>query len=70
MPFLATWMGLEIVYFVKSDTEKQMSYDNCLYVESKKSTNELSYKTEVESQMQKTNYGYQGIKEGGNMGRL
>ena len=47
MSFLATWMGLEIVYFVKSDTEKQMSYDNCLYVESKKSTNELSYKTEV-----------------------
>lgn len=31
----------------------------------KKSTNELSYKTEAESQMQKTNYGYQGIKEGG-----
>ena len=35
----------------KSDTERQISYDISLYVESKKKgTNELIYKTEVDSQ--------------------
>ena len=35
----------------KSDTERQISW-YCLYVESKKrGTNELIYKTEIESQM-------------------
>ena len=43
----------------KSDRERQISYDMTYhmiyrmiwYVESKKATNELTYKTEIESQM-------------------
>lgn len=57
---------VELSYCVKSDTEKQMPYDNCLYVESKKGTNELVVnKTEVESQMQKTGLWLPGDKGGG-----
>ena len=50
MPFVATWMDLEIVILseVKSDRERQIS---CVYVASKKkTTNELTYKTEIEFQ--------------------
>ena len=52
MSFAATWMEQELIILseVKSDTERQISYH--LYVESKKKgTNELIYKTEIESQL-------------------
>ena len=47
-------MNLEIVTLseVKSDRERQISYDYHLFVESlKDGTNKLIYKTEIESQM-------------------
>ena len=50
IPFVAIWMDLEIVILseVKSDRERQISY---VYVASKKkTTNELTYKTEIEFQ--------------------
>ena len=34
--FAETWMGLEIVYRVKSEREKQISYIKCIYIESRK----------------------------------
>ena len=51
MPFAATWMNLEIVILREvSQTRTNIIY--CLYVESKeKGTNELTYKTEIESWM-------------------
>ena len=50
IPIVAIWMDLEIVILseVKSDRGRQISY---LYVTSKKkTTNELTYKTEIEFQ--------------------
>ena len=51
MPFAATWMDLEIIILseVKSDTERQISHDITYMWNLKKGTNELIYKTEVES---------------------
>ena len=53
MPFVATWMDLEIIILREvSQTEKDKSYDIAYMWNLKKnSTNELTYKTEVESQM-------------------
>ena len=64
MPFAATWMNLEIVILREvSQTRTNIIY--CLYVESKeKGTNELTYKTEIESWMQKTNLWLPGDKWG------
>ena len=55
MSFAATWMDLEITILSEgSQTEKQISYD-IAYVwnlkKREKGTNELIYKTEIESQM-------------------
>ena len=50
MPFAATWMDLEIVILskVKSDRERQISYDITYMWNLKKNcTNELIYKTEI-----------------------
>ena len=54
MPFAATWMDLEIV--ILSEVSRERQY-NIIYMGSlrKKGTNELFYKIEVQSQMQKTN---------------
>ena len=60
MPFAATCMNLEIILSEVSQTERQISYH--LFVESKKDTNELIYKTEVKSQIQKTNLWLSGIR--------
>lgn len=51
MPFVATWMELEIVMLtvILSDTERQM-YITYVW-DLKRSTNQLVYKAEVESQM-------------------
>ena len=49
--FAATWMGLEIV-ILSEDRQKKINVLHCFYMESKKNgTNELNYKTEIESQM-------------------
>ena len=52
MPFAETQDGLRVTL---SEAKLEKDKYHGLYVESKKGTNELSYKTEVESQMQKTN---------------
>ena len=52
MPFAATWMELEILRLSHRKTNTTL-YD--LYLDSKKKdTNELIYKTETDSQTQKT----------------
>ena len=55
MPFAATWMDLDIIILSEvSQTKTNTIYH--LYVKSKKNdTNELIYKTEIDSQTQKTN---------------
>ena len=58
MPFAATWMGLEInILSEVSQTEKDKYHMILLVcgILKKNGTNELIYKTRVESQMQKTN---------------
>ena len=57
MPFAVTWVDLEIVILSEvSQTQKDKYHMISLtYCIQKKSTNEPTYKTEVESQMQKTN---------------
>ena len=65
IPFVAIWMDLEIVILseVKSDRGRQISY---LYVTSKKkTTNELTYKTEIEFQRLKINLWLLEDKGGG-----
>ena len=55
MPFAATRMELEIIILSKSDRESDIMWYH-LYVESKKNdTDKLIYKTEIDSQTEKTN---------------
>ena len=55
MPFAATWMYLEIIILSEVNTEKQISCDITYMWNLKYDTNELIYKTETDSQTQKTN---------------
>ena len=57
MPFAATWMDLEIIIWSEvSQTEKDIYHMTSLMWNLKKNdTNELIYKTEIDSQAQKTN---------------
>ena len=57
MPFSGTQMDLEIIILseVKSERERQISYDIAYMQNLKNGTNEPIYKTEIESQMQKIN---------------
>ena len=56
MPFIATWMDLEIIILSGVSQRKTNVICNHLYVESKKiATNGLIYKTEEHSQTQKRN---------------
>ena len=54
MSFAATWMDPEIVILSEASRDRQY---NIIYMGNlrKKGTNELFYKTEVQSQMQETN---------------
>ena len=67
MPFVATWMDLKTVILnevsqIEKDKYHMVSLIRGIY---KKGTNELIYKMEVESQMQKTNLWLPGGKGGG-----
>ena len=55
--FAATWMDLEVIILseVKSDTEREISYDITCMWNLKYDTNELTYKTETDSQTYETN---------------
>ena len=56
MPLEATWMVLEIVRLHEvSQTEKEISYDIPYMWNLKKKKNELTYKTERDSQTQEPN---------------
>ena len=52
MPFAATGVDLRDYHtnWSKSDRERQILYD-IIYMESKKATNELTYRTKIELQM-------------------
>ena len=51
MPFAATWMDLEIILLSEVSQTDKDKYHILLYVESKKNyTDELIYKTEIDSQ--------------------
>ena len=64
MPFAATWMDLEIVILSEVSQTEKYKYHMILLICGilKNGTNELIYKTEMESEMQKQTYGYQGGK--------
>ena len=61
MPFVATWMDLENIMLSEiSQTEKDKYHYVITYMWNlKTNTNESIYKTETDSQTQKTNSGYQ-----------
>ena len=48
MPFAATWMNLEVIIISKSEKNKQ--HDITYMQNLKNDTNELIYKTEIQSQ--------------------
>ena len=52
MPFAATWMDLEIIILseVKSERERQISYDINYMWNLKYDTNELIYEAEIDPQ--------------------
>ena len=50
MPFVATWMGLEMI--IVNKVRKTNSIWHHLYAESKNDTNELIYKTEIDSDIE------------------
>ena len=49
MPFAVTWMDLETV--ILSEVRQRKTYDTAYMWSLKKGTNELIYRTEIESQM-------------------
>ena len=57
MPFAATWMDLKIVILSEVRQTEKDKYHMISLIRGilKNGTNELIYKTEIESQMQKTN---------------
>ena len=67
MPFAATWMDLEIIILsaIKSERERQIPYDIAYLWNLKYDTNEFIYKTEIDSQIQKTNLQLPKGKGGG-----
>ena len=50
----STWMDPKIIIFSEV-RQRQMSYNTTYMWDLKKNTNQIIYKTEIESQMQKTN---------------
>ena len=63
LPFTTTWMDLDIIL---SEVSKRQTLYNITYMWNLKyNTNELIYKTETDSQILKTTYGYQRGKQVG-----
>ena len=63
MPFAPTWMDLEIITISEvSQTQKDKYHDITYVWNLKKDTNELIYKSEIDS---KQTYGYHRGKGGG-----
>ena len=64
MSFAMTWMDLEIVILSEVSQTKKDKYHDIVYMWNlkKNGTNVLIYKTEIKSQMLKTNYGHPGRK--------
>ena len=54
MPFTAMWMDLEIIVLSKSERERQIPYGITYMWNLKYDTNEHIYKTETDSQTQRT----------------
>ena len=54
MPFAATWVYLKLI-ILSELSQRQISYDITYMWNLKNDTNELIYKTEIDSQTQKTN---------------
>ena len=54
MPFVATWMDLEIIILSKSERERQIPYDITYMWNLKYDTNELIYETETDLQIERT----------------
>ena len=65
MSFAATGMDLEIIILSEVSQRKPNIIRYGLYVEYKNSTQELIWKTEIQSQVQKTNLWLPGGKWGG-----
>ena len=57
-PFAATWLDTEIIIpsKVKSERERQLSYDITYMWNVKYKTNECIYKTETDSEIQRTDF--------------
>ena len=67
MPFAATWMDGETVRLSKIRQKKTIMMISLICGILKNGTNEFIYKTEIESQMQKTNLWLPRVKgSGGN----
>ena len=60
MPFVATWMDLEIVILIEVRERRGNIIRHPLYVEFRKKLYRGTYKTETDSQTWKTNLGCRG----------
>ena len=55
MPFATTWMDLKIIILSEVTRTRQISYDITYMWNLKNDTNKVIYKTETDSQTQRTN---------------
>ena len=67
MPFAATWMDLDIIILSEASQTEKDKYHMISFICGilKNDTNELIYKTEIDSQIQKTNLWLPKGKGGG-----
>ena len=66
MPFVVIWIDLEVIILSElSQTETDKYHDTAYMRNQKSDTNELIYKTETDSQNQKTNLWLPKGKDGG-----
>ena len=63
MPFIATWINLEIVTLSEVSQIQKDKYNNYMWNLKIKGTDELIYQQKQSYRCRKQNYGYQGIKE-------
>ena len=72
MPFAATWIHLEIIMLSRSERESHIVYVVAYMWNLNYYTNEYIYKTETDSQLQRTDWWFleQGMWGGGRIGSL